>query len=129
LLLFTNDSEWAARITTPETHLDKTYHVQIGAIADEALLDALCNGARTNEGDFLHAKQARFLRQGKRNSWIEIVLDEGKNRHIRRMVEHFHLEVLRLVRAAIGPLALSNLPKGATRPLAMEEKQALDSSN
>jgi 23S rRNA pseudouridine2605 synthase len=125
LLLFTNDSEWAACITAPETHLDKTYHVQINAIADETLLDALRNGVRTSDGDFLRAKQARLLRQGERNSWIEIVLDEGKNRHIRRVLEHFHLEVLRLVRVAIGPLALGNLPKGATRSLAMEEKQTL----
>jgi len=126
LLLFTNDSEWAARITSPERHLDKTYHVQIGSIADDALLEALRNGVRTSEGDFLRVKQARLLRQGERNSWLEIVLDEGKNRHIRRLLEHVSVEVLRLVRVSIGPLALGQLPKGATRALMPEEKQALD---
>lgn len=126
LLLLSNDSEWAARITSPETHLDKKYHVQINAIADEALLQALRNGIRTSEGEFLPAKNARLLRHGEHNSWLEIILDEGKNRHIRRMLEELKIEVLRLVRVAIGPLALGDLPKGTTRALDPEEKQALD---
>ena len=128
LLLFTNDSQWAARVTAPETHLDKTYHVQIGTIADEGLLNTLRDGIRTKDGDFLHAKDARLLRSGERNSWLEIVLDEGKNRQIRRMLEHLRIEVLRLVRVAIGPLVLGNLAKGATRSLTEEEKHALDRS-
>ena len=126
LLLLTNDSEWAARITAPETHLDKKYHVQISAVANEALLQELRNGVRTNDGDFLRVKDVRVLRHGERNSWLEIILDEGKNRHIRRMFEHLSVEVLRLLRVAIGPLALGDLPKGATRILDEEEKQALD---
>jgi len=126
LLLLTNDSEWAACITAPETHLDKKYRVQIGAIADEALLQQLRNGIRAMDGEFLRVKNVRVLRSGERNSWIEIVLDEGKNRHIRRMLEALTIEVLRLVRIAIGPLALGDLPKGATRALSREEKQSLD---
>ena len=126
LLLLTNDSEWAARITAPETHLDKTYHVRIGSIADEALLNALRNGIRAEDGSFLRVKDARHLRRGERNSWLEIILDEGKNRQIRRMLESMNIEVLRLVRVAIGPLALGDLPKGATRALTTGEKQVLD---
>ena len=126
LLLLTNDSEWAARIAAPETHLEKTYHVQISTIADEALLEELRKGIRASDGEFLRVKNVRILRQGERHSWLEIVLDEGKNRHIRRMIEHFKIEVLRLVRVAIGPLTLGDLPKGATRALGQEEKQALD---
>ena len=126
LLLLTNDSEWAARITAPETHLDKTYHVQISAIADEKLLQSLRNRIRTSAGEFLRMKSVRLLRQGERHSWLEIVLDEGKNRHIRRMLEELNMEVLRLVRTAIGPLALGDLSKGTTRPLELGEKQALD---
>jgi 23S rRNA pseudouridine2605 synthase len=126
LLLLTNDSEWAARITAPETHLDKTYHVQISAIADEALLHALRKGIRASSGEFLRVKNIRILRQAEQTSWLEIALDEGKNRHIRRMLEALKVEVLRLVRVAIGPLALGALPKGATRALEPQEKQALD---
>jgi 23S rRNA pseudouridine2605 synthase len=126
LLLLTNDSEWAARITAPETHLEKTYHVQISKIADEELLRALRNGIRASDGDFLRVKNVTILRQGERHSWLEIILDEGKNRHIRRMFEELKVEVLRLVRVAIGPLALGDLPKGISRPLDQKEKQALD---
>jgi 23S rRNA pseudouridine2605 synthase len=126
LLLLTNDSEWAARVTAPETHLDKTYHVQIGTIADQPLLEALKNGVRTKEGDTLRVKAASLLRQGERNSWVEIILDEGKNRHIRRMLETLGIEVLRLIRVAIGPLGLGDLAKGRMRPLAIDEKLALD---
>ncbi len=126
LLLLTNDSEWAARITAPETHLDKTYHVQINVIADEALLQTLRNGIHASDGEILRVKNVCMLLHGEHNSWLEIVLDEGKNRHIRRMFEEQNIEVLRLVRVAIGPLALGDLPKGATRALDREEKQALD---
>ena len=126
LLLLTNDSEWAARITAPETHLDKTYHVQIRAIADEVLVQALRSGVRANDGELLCLKKVCILRHGERYSWLEIVLEEGKNRHIRRMLEALKIEVRRLVRVAIGPLALGELPKGGTRRLEQQEKQALD---
>lgn len=126
LLLLTNDSEWGARIAAPETHLDKTYHAQIAVLADEALIQKLTRGVRTTESEVLRAKSARILRQGRRNSWLEIVLDEGKNRQIRRMFESLGVEVLRLVRVAIGPLALGDLAKGAYRPLTAEDKRTLD---
>ena len=126
LLLFSNDSEWSARLLAPESHLDKTYHVQIDTIADESLVRKMENGARTAEGDFLRAKKASVLREGKRNSWIEVVLDEGKNRHIRRLLEHLDIEVLRLVRVAMGPLVLGRLAKGEFRHLSPQEKLMLD---
>src|SRR5882757_11249343 len=83
LLLLTNDSEWAARISDPETHLDKTYHAQVGVLADENLAAALVRGVRIELQEMLRAKRARVLRTGERNAWLEIVLDEGKNRQIR----------------------------------------------
>src|SRR5438132_3542229 len=126
LLLLTNDSEWAAKITAPETHLDKTYHVQIGIRAQEEMLESLVKGVRTKTGEVFRVKSARKLRGGEKNSWIEMTLDEGKNRHIRRMLEALRIEALRLVRVAIGPLALGDLAKGATRMLKEKEKQTLD---
>jgi 23S rRNA pseudouridine2605 synthase len=126
LLLFTNDSEWAAKLLAPETHLDKAYHVQIGTVADATLLHKLQNGVRTKEGEVLQVKRAGILREGERNCWLEIVLDEGKNRQIRRMLENLGIEVLRLVRVAIGPLALGDLPKGAHRELTPGEKSMID---
>jgi len=125
LLLLTNDSKWAARILAPETHLQKTYHVQIAALAGDALLDALRRGVR-KAGDLLRVARASLLRQGERNSWLEIVLEEGKNRHIRRMLKALDVDVLRLVRVAIGGLPLGDLEKGASRELSAAEKSHLD---
>lgn len=126
LLLLTNDSEWAARVTAPETHIDKTYHVQIATIADEILLSALTRGIRCS-GELRRVKDTRVLRHGGKNSWLEIILDEGKNRQIRRMMDAIGVEVLRLLRVAIGPLVLGDLKKGESRRLSQEEKKSIDS--
>lgn len=125
LLLLTNDSEWAARVLAPSTHLNKTYHVQITQIVDDRLLASLRKGIES-DGEILRVRSVGLLRSGEKNSWLEVVLDEGKNRHIRRMLEALDVEVLRLVRVAIGPLALGLLAKGASRDLTVAEKAALD---
>lgn len=126
LLLLTNDSEWAARVLAPETHLDKTYHVQIGAVADGALIESITKGTRIDDGNLLRAKGVQILRGGAKNTWLEIMLDEGKNRQIRRMLSQLGINVLRLLRVAIGPVRLGDLPKGASRPLTDTERLALD---
>lgn len=126
LLLFTNDTRWADRILSPETHLDKVYHVQVDRLADEALLQRMREGVTAEEADFLRVKRVRVLRRGRRNSWLEVVLDEGKNRHIRRLLEALGVEVLRLVRVAIGPLELGELARGEHRRLTGEELEAVE---
>ena len=128
LLLLTNDSEWAARISAPETHLDKVYHVQIARVADAVLMEKITKGSTVREGNRLGTKAARILRGGEKNTWLEIVLDEGKNRHIRRMLAVLGIEVLRLVRIAVGPLTLGDLAKGASRRLTEAEKKRLDAA-
>lgn len=127
LLLLTNDSEWAARVLSPSSHIAKTYHVQIAALADESLLNALRKGVRDGR-DFLRVHRVRELRHGERNSWLEIVLNEGKNRQIRRMLDTLGIEVLRLVRVAIAGLELGELGKGESRKLSAAEKSRLDAS-
>jgi 23S rRNA pseudouridine2605 synthase len=116
LLLLTNDSEWAARITSPATKVDKIYHVQIDKPPNPALMDALVRGIEDGDA-ILSARSARELRRGEKNAWLEIVLDEGRNRQIRRLLAAHGIGVLRLVRIAIGPLALGTLEKGRYRPL------------
>ena len=128
LLLFTNDSEWAARITAPDTHLDKTYHVQVNRLVDSAELLRMTRGVRVESGEMLQGRSASVLRQGERNCWLEIVLDEGKNRQIRRMLGSMGIETLRLVRVAIGPLKLAELANAASRSLSAQEKSALDNA-
>jgi 23S rRNA pseudouridine2605 synthase len=125
LLLLTNDSEWAAKITDPATHLDKTYHVQVDQVADDSLLAKIMRGT-TIDGDHLRVKAARVLRRGEKHSWLAIIVGEGKNRHIRRLLEALDVRVLRLVRVAVGPLELGDLKKGAVRELALREKEAVD---
>lgn len=132
LLLFTNDTRWAARILDPASHLDKTYHVQIDRVADDALLARLVEGAECPTADGtterLAVKRAALLRHGAKTSWLEVVLDEGKNRHIRRLLSALGVEVLRLVRVAIGPLVLGELAKGEARALTPDERRALDAA-
>ena len=124
LLLMTNDTEWAARITAPENHVEKTYHVQIGAVADDSLPARLEKGI-VEGGEELRSKRVKLLRAGEKNCWLEIVLEEGKNRQIRRMMEAFGVEVLRLIRVKIGRLELGDLAKGKARELTRTEVQAL----
>src|SRR6202051_4842350 len=125
----TNDSEWAAKISDPASHLDKKYHVQVDCVADGALLAKITRGTVELGGDktsvarasvaqaqqHLCAKAARILRHGDKNSWLEITLDEGRNRQIRRLLEALQIRVLRLVRVSIGPLELGDLKKGSVR--------------
>jgi 23S rRNA pseudouridine2605 synthase len=124
LLLFSNDPEWAARITEPSTGPSKTYHVQIDRLPDAALLAALERGALSN-GERLKARSARCLRSGAKNAWLEIVLDEGRNRQIRRLLDALDVSVLRLVRVAIGSLTLGTLGKGRWRVLTRAEVDSL----
>lgn len=129
LLLFTNDTRWAARILDPGAGPDKTYHVQVAAIPDAATLRRMEQGVQAADGERLAVKSARLLRSGERNAWIEVVLDEGRNRQIRRILEALGVEVLRLVRIAIGPLALGDLPTGEWRVLSDAERDALAMEN
>ncbi|WP_292721591.1 pseudouridine synthase, partial [Microbacterium sp. 13-71-7] len=124
LLLLSNDTGWAAGLTEPKHHVDKTYHVQVDCRPDEALLAKLRAGV-VDAGERLGAVAVDVLREGEKNAWLEVVLDEGRNRHIRRLLAAHDIGVLRLIRVAIGPLALGELPKGQWRHLTVDEVQAL----
>ena len=125
LLLFTNDNVWADTVTNPATHLDKTYHVQIEGPVDEAQLARLRRGVEDEVVGRLAAKSVKILRTGEKNTWLEFILDEGRNRHIRRLLEAFDIAVLRLIRVQIGPVALGNLSKGKWRELTKNEVMKL----
>lgn len=128
LLLMTNDSEWAARLLDPQRGPHKLYHVQIDghlATDDYANLQA---GVRDGT-ELLAAVGVQLLRRGERNDWLQVELDEGRNRQIRRMLEIVGHPVKRLVRVAIGPLRLGELPKGSWRRLSAEEVSALSAGH
>jgi len=124
LLLFSNDPAWAARVTDPATGPLKTYHVQIDRLPDAALLAALAAGVVV-DGERLGCHAVEVLRAGTRYAWLQIVLDEGRNRQIRRLLEALGVSVLRLVRVAVGPLVLGTLAKGGWRLLTDAEVAAL----
>ena len=124
----TNDTRFSQWLLDPETGPEKTYHVQVDRLPDAGLCQRLAEGI-VDKGELLRATGARLLRSGTRNAWLEIVLDEGRNRHIRRLLAALDMEVLRLVRVAIGPLSLGDLPKGTARPLTPSELSTLTSGN
>lgn len=126
LLLVSNDPEWAARITDPTSAIPKVYHVQVDGIPDDSVLARMREGIE-DRGEQLAARDARVLRSGGKNAWLEVTLDEGRNRHLRRLLTALDFEVLRLVRISIGPIALGDLAKGRWRELSQAELDAIAS--
>lgn len=124
LLLVTNDPEWAARVTDPVSAIPKIYHVQVDGIPDETILARMLEGVE-DRTEHLAARDVRVLRTGEKNAWLEVTLDEGRNRHLRRLLKALDFEVLRLVRISIGPIQLGDLAKGQWRELSEAELDAL----
>ncbi|RUW39219.1 rRNA pseudouridine synthase [Mesorhizobium sp. M2A.F.Ca.ET.015.02.1.1] len=124
LLLMSNDTRWANGLLDPASHVAKTYHVQIASVPDDAMLERFRQGSAV-DGELLTASSIALLRSGGRAAWLEIVLDEGRNRQIRRLLGAFDIEVLRLVRVAIGGLQLGELAKGKARHLTSEDLATL----
>jgi len=125
LLLLTNDTRWAQRVLDPASNVEKVYHVQIDKMLDESVLERLEAGM-VLDGERLVARSARVLRAGMRNAWLEVVLNEGRNRQIRRLLGEVGADVLRLVRIDVGGVRLGDLPRGAVRHLTPAEKAMLD---
>jgi 23S rRNA pseudouridine2605 synthase len=127
LLLLTNDTAWADYLMNPASGVPKTYHVKIDCVADDAFLDAL-RAPVEDGGERLNAAAVELLRAGPKSSWIEVVLTEGRNRQVRRMIAARGAQVLRLVRTAIGGLTLGELGKGAVRPLTAGDREKCEGS-
>lgn len=123
LLLLTNDSRWSSRLLDPASHVDKTYHVQVRTADPDSVVDRVAAGVvERSTGERLEVKSISLLRTGSRSgAWLEIVLDEGKNRQLRRIFAELGVPVDRLVRVAVGSLQLGDLAKRAWRMLSAEE--------
>ncbi|MHB8734662.1 MAG: pseudouridine synthase [Terriglobales bacterium] len=117
LLLLTNDSIFAERITNPATKVDKTYLVKVNALATEADLERLRNGLDIGRGEQSGPATITYLRDNGHFCWLEIVISEGKNRQVRRMIEALGYQVLKLVRTRIGKLELGDIPSGTVRAI------------
>jgi 23S rRNA pseudouridine2605 synthase len=120
LLLFTNDPAWAAGVSAPRSALAKIYHVQIDRLPDDRLLERMRAGVDV-DAEHLSVAKVRCLRIGGKNAWLEIILEEGRNRQIRRLLAALDVSVLRLLRVAVGAVSLGNLAKGQWRDLTDDE--------
>ena len=124
LILLTNDGGLANLLAHPRYGVEKKYLVQVAGVPTEELLDRLRRGVRLAEGE-VHAKRVTIRSQHGRSAVLEMVLDEGKNREIRRMLARLGHKVHQLKRVAVGGLSLGNLLPGQWRPVAWSEIEAL----
>jgi 23S rRNA pseudouridine2605 synthase len=124
LLILTTDAGLAVRLTEPEHHVAKTYHVTVSGWPTPGVLDQLRRGVDLPDGRTRPAR-VRLLQANEDRSVLEIILTEGRNRQIRRMTAALGHRVRRLVRVAIGGYALGDLPSGAYRPLDEADCQRL----
>ncbi len=124
LILVTNDGELANGLTHPRHGVEKIYQVQVAGHVEHEVLGQLHRGIHLAEG-FAHVKHVRIKSRGKRSTILEMVLDEGRNREVRRLLARVGHKVQRLKRIAVGPVRLGDLPAGAVRPLTNKEIQSL----
>ncbi len=124
LLLLSNDTQFAEKVTNPEHHVIKTYLVRAAGVLTDTQLDQLKQGITLSDGPTRPAMVTR-VRDAEGSSYIELRIDEGRNRQVRRMVEAIGSSVLELVRTAIGPIKLGSLEAGAYRNLTPAEVQQL----
>jgi pseudouridine synthase len=124
LLLVTNDTQFAERVTNPEYKVPKTYLVKTASRLSDADLDRLRSGVELKDGPAKSAMVTR-LRDSGDHTFLEIAISEGRNRQVRRMIEAVGSRVLKLVRTAIGPIQIGTLAIGKHRPLTPAERKAL----
>jgi 23S rRNA pseudouridine2605 synthase len=124
LILLTNDGELANRLTHPRYGVRKTYRVQVAGQPTPQVLARLRRGVRLGEG-LARVEQIRVKSRQKESTSLEMVLREGRNREIRRLLARVGHKVLRLTRIAVGPVRLGSLPSGAYRRLTNKELDAL----
>jgi pseudouridine synthase len=129
LLLVTNDTEFANRVTNPQNKVPKTYFVKTSGILSEETVTKLNAGVEMKRGDWATPISVRRVEDRGKYTWLEVVLAEGKNREVRRMIEAVGFKVLKLVRTGIGPLTLAGLEIGKWRELTPNEVAALRKSS
>jgi 23S rRNA pseudouridine2605 synthase len=124
LLLMTNDGDLAHKLMHPRFEIEKTYQVLVAGKPSIADLNKLLEGVWLSDGK-VRAKNVRRMKPQGDSTWLRVVLCEGKNREIRRMLAKLGHKVMQLRRIAIGPVLLDKLPKGKSRKLSVMELDKL----
>lgn len=124
LILATNDGELTDLLTHPRYGVEKTYLAEVAGTPSAESLQKLRKGVHLAEG-YAHAKRVHIRRSHKHSTVLEIVLDEGRNREVRRLLARIGHKVMKLRRIAMGPLRLGLLKPGESRPLRTEEVEEL----
>jgi len=124
LLLLTNDSDFSDYVSSPESHVPKTYLVKASRLVTDEELDQLRHGLQLVDGPTRPAVVER-VRDSEKYSFFEITITEGRNRQVRRMVEALQAKVLKLVRVRIGDIRIGDLQIGTTRPVTDQERSLL----
>jgi 23S rRNA pseudouridine2605 synthase len=124
LILVTNDGELANQLTHPRHGVEKIYEVQVAGQPEPDVLAQMQRGVHLAEG-FVHAVDVRVKSRKKNSTTLEMTLDEGRNREIRRLLARLGHKVQRLTRIAVGPIRLGELPRGAVRVLNRDEVKKL----
>lgn len=124
LILVTNDGELANGLTHPRHGVEKTYLVQVVGLPDRDVLASLRKGIQLAEGK-AHVESVKIKTRKKQSTILEIVLAEGRNREIRRLLARVGHKVQRLTRIAVGPVRLADMPSGAYRKLTPQEVESL----
>jgi pseudouridine synthase len=120
LLILTNDTQFAERLTNPEHSVPKTYQVKASSVLTDDQIENLRRGVTLSDGPTRPAIVKR-LRDTAKYTVIEMAITEGRNRQVRRMLEGVSSKVLKLVRTAIGDIRIGDLPIGTWRTLNREE--------
>lgn len=116
LLLLTNDGALSRKLELPDNQWIRRYRARVHGRVDERALAALAHGV-TVEGVAYGPIQAGLDSRQGTNAWLTVSLSEGKNREVRRVLQHLGLTVTRLIRIAYGPFALADLPRGAVEEI------------
>ena len=120
LLLLTNDGGLKRMMELPASAIPRTYRARTFGDINQEQLEELIEGI-TIDGVHYGSIDANLERSTGRNQWIELTITEGKNREVRRVLEHFGLQVSRLIRTAYGPFELDDLPRGAAAEVRKHE--------
>ncbi len=128
LLLLTNDTDFANHVSDPSSQVPKTYLVKANTLVSDELISRMAQGMELTRGDWARPQSVRRVEDRGKYSWLEIVLTEGKNREVRRLLEAVELKALKLVRTRIGPCTLEGLQTGKWRELKGSERAMLYAS-